>query len=236
MKQSNKCGSLRNDEIINLHLGSGACPWISISCLLQDTSHICWFHPPKTINQEKTKKPEMRSNFQQVVSYCLGLRTQNLTLWEVDLEPSAKRRTNRTRALVSLYWSSRSLHLKQSPNQISNKSTKVDPIRSSQTCRKSNQIPRSYVFQHIKTIFPNTTGATHAHDWGYKWGHHTQKEDKVKPPCYLFKALYLLFNLTSLWLLSVVIVKQNFKSILFIVMTFGYQMLHLICSSFYMHR
>ena len=26
MRQSNKCGSVRNDEIINLHLGSGAGP------------------------------------------------------------------------------------------------------------------------------------------------------------------------------------------------------------------
>ena len=26
MRQSNKCGSVRNDEMINLHLGSGAGP------------------------------------------------------------------------------------------------------------------------------------------------------------------------------------------------------------------
>ena len=40
------------------------------------------------INQEKTKNPEMRSNFQQIVLYCLGLHTQNPWLREVDLEPS----------------------------------------------------------------------------------------------------------------------------------------------------
>ena len=40
MRQSNKCGSVRNDEIFNLHLGSGVGPWVSIPCLLQDTSHI----------------------------------------------------------------------------------------------------------------------------------------------------------------------------------------------------
>ena len=40
MRRSNKCGSVRNDEIINLHLGSGAGPRVSIPCLLQDTSHI----------------------------------------------------------------------------------------------------------------------------------------------------------------------------------------------------
>ena len=33
----------------------------------------------------------MRSNFQQIVSYCLGLHTQNPGLREVDLEPSPKR-------------------------------------------------------------------------------------------------------------------------------------------------
>ena len=91
MKQSDKCGSVRNDDIFNLHLGSGAGPWVSIPCLLQDSSNIYWFHPPKTINQERTKNPEMRSNFQQIISYCLGLRTQNSGLTEVDLKPSPKR-------------------------------------------------------------------------------------------------------------------------------------------------
>ena len=33
----------------------------------------------------------MRSNFQQIVSYCLGLLTQNPGLREVDLEASPKR-------------------------------------------------------------------------------------------------------------------------------------------------
>ena len=39
MRQSNKCGSARNDEIFNLHhLGSGACPWVSIpSCKMPTT-------------------------------------------------------------------------------------------------------------------------------------------------------------------------------------------------------
>ena len=30
MRQSNKCESVRKDEIFNLHLGSGAGPWVSI--------------------------------------------------------------------------------------------------------------------------------------------------------------------------------------------------------------
>ena len=33
----------------------------------------------------------MRLNFQQIVSYCLGLHTQNPELREVDLETSPKR-------------------------------------------------------------------------------------------------------------------------------------------------
>ena len=43
------------------------------------------------MNQEKTNNPEMRSNFQQIVSYCLGLHTQNPGLTQVDLERSPKR-------------------------------------------------------------------------------------------------------------------------------------------------
>ena len=43
---------------------------------------------PKT---RKKQNPEMRSNFQQIISYCLGLHTQNPGLREVDLEPSPKR-------------------------------------------------------------------------------------------------------------------------------------------------
>ena len=39
---------------------------------------------------EKIKNPEMRFNFQQIVSYCLGLRTQNPGLREVHFERSPK--------------------------------------------------------------------------------------------------------------------------------------------------
>ena len=91
MRETNKCGSVRNVEIINLQLGSGAGPWVSIPCLLRDISHIYWFHLPKTINQEKTKNSEMRLNFQQILSYCLGLHTQNPGLREVNLESILKR-------------------------------------------------------------------------------------------------------------------------------------------------
>ena len=55
MRQSNKCGSVKNDEIFNLLLGSGAGPWASISCVMQDTRHIYWFHPPKQLRRKKQK-------------------------------------------------------------------------------------------------------------------------------------------------------------------------------------
>ena len=55
VRQSNKCGSVRNDEIISLHLGSGLAPWVSIPCLLQDTSQIYWFHPPKQLTRKKQR-------------------------------------------------------------------------------------------------------------------------------------------------------------------------------------
>ena len=71
-------------------------------------------------------------------------------LREVDLEPSAKRGANRTKALVSLYWSSRSLHPKEPPNRIWHKSTKVDPIRSFRTWKKSYQIS---VLCHITKLY-----------------------------------------------------------------------------------
>ena len=53
MKKSNKCGSVRNGEIFNLHLRSDPSPWVSIPCLLQDVSHIYWFHPPKPLTRKK---------------------------------------------------------------------------------------------------------------------------------------------------------------------------------------
>ena len=41
----------------------------------------------------------MRFNSQQIVSYCLGLRTQNPGLKEVDLEPSPKRGSDKINML-----------------------------------------------------------------------------------------------------------------------------------------
>ena len=92
-----------------------------------------------------------------------SIRTAWTNIWipalrEVDLEPSAKRGANRTEALVSLYWSSRSFHPKEHPNWTSYKSTKVDPIRSSRTWKKPYRISKFYALQDIKTFFPKIQG------------------------------------------------------------------------------
>ena len=91
IRQSNKCGSVRNDEIIKLTLGIWCGPLSQHP--LPPARHQPHLLIPsaQTMNQEKTKNPEMRSNFQQIISYCLGLHTQNPGLREVDLEPSPER-------------------------------------------------------------------------------------------------------------------------------------------------
>ena len=48
----------------------------------------------QTINQEKSKSPEMRFSSQQIELYCLGLPTQNLGLRELDLKPSHKKNSD----------------------------------------------------------------------------------------------------------------------------------------------
>ena len=81
MRQSNKCGSVRNDEIFNLHLGSGADPWVSIFCLLKDTSHVYWFHPP----EELTRKKKSTQKWDSTPKNCVALP------WPIHTEPRTKR-------------------------------------------------------------------------------------------------------------------------------------------------
>ena len=99
MRQSNKCKSVRNDEIINLHLGSGAAPWVCMPCLLQDTRHIYWFHPPKQSTRKKQRIQKLDLTFKQIISYCLSLCTQNSRLRAVDFEPSPKRGSDKIKVL-----------------------------------------------------------------------------------------------------------------------------------------
>ena len=61
------------------------------------------------------KNPEMRSKFQQIVSYCLGLCTQNPVLQEIDLEPGPKASSDKT------------IMLKQGRNTQKNSSYIVNP-------------------------------------------------------------------------------------------------------------
>ena len=194
------------------------CPSVRIRCLLQDTSYNYLFHLPKQSTRKKKRIQKWDPSSKQIISYCLGLCTQNSGPREVDLEaspergsdkinlqkqgtdtqkkasciilpgliygsqdlevdlkPFAKRGCNRTTVLVSLYWLACSLHPKQSPNQISNKSTKVHCIRLPWTWKKSDQIPKSYALEHIKIIFPETTRAFSVQEWGYKWGRHSKR-------------------------------------------------------------
>ena len=78
MRQYNKCGSVQNDEIFNLHLGSGTSPRVSIRCLLQDTNHIYWFHRPKQLTRKKTttQKWDSTSNKWNPTALAYILRTQ----------------------------------------------------------------------------------------------------------------------------------------------------------------
>ena len=82
MTPSNKCGSARNDEIFNLHLGSGAGPRVTIPCLLQDIRQIYRFHPCKQLTRKKqrTQKWDWYPN----KSYCSDF-------WPTDTEPRANR-------------------------------------------------------------------------------------------------------------------------------------------------
>ena len=116
MRQSNKYGSVRNGEIFNLHLGSGANPWVSIPCLLQETNHIYWFHP----REQSTRKKQRNQKWDSAANKSYHIWIPALT--QVQLEPTAKRLVNKTEALVSFYWSSRSLYPKEPPNWMSQKS------------------------------------------------------------------------------------------------------------------
>ena len=90
---------LGNDEIFFFHLGSGAGSWVSIPCILKDTRHIHWLHPPKQSIKKKQKNPAKRSNFHQIISYYLGLHTQKPGLREVDLQPNPKRGSDKINRL-----------------------------------------------------------------------------------------------------------------------------------------
>ena len=80
--------------------------WDLVQAIELTSTASCKRHQPhplipsaETINQEETKNPEKRSNSQQILSYCLGQRTQNPGLREVDLESSPKRGSDKINRL-----------------------------------------------------------------------------------------------------------------------------------------
>ena len=72
--------------------------------------------------RQKKRTQEERSCITQP-----GLTKHNLALREVDLEASATRTNDKTKALVNLYSPSQTVPLKQTFSRISYKSTLVDP-------------------------------------------------------------------------------------------------------------
>ena len=69
---------------------------------------------------------------------------------------------------MSLYWWSESLHFKGPPNQVSHKSTMVDPIWLSQTW-KGYQTYTSCALQNIKTNFPKNRRSTNIFTTNWWW-------------------------------------------------------------------
>ena len=110
MRQPNKCESARNDEIINLHLGSGAGPESASPASCKTTATFTDSIHPKQSTRKKTKNPEMRVNFEQIVLHCLDLHTQNPGLREVDLQPSPKRGSDK----INIQKQGRKTHKKAS--------------------------------------------------------------------------------------------------------------------------
>ena len=104
---------------MKLHLGFCVGTWVSIPCLLKDTSHIHWFCPPKqSIKKQKILKK--RSNSQQIILYYLSLYTQYPALREVDLEYSPKRGSDKINMLRQKKKHSRKQILLYSP-ELTNK-------------------------------------------------------------------------------------------------------------------
>ena len=99
MRQVNKWESVRNEEMFNLNLGSGSGPWVGIFFFPASHQPHLLIPSSKIIAQDKAKNPEIRFTSQQIVLYCLNLRTHNPGLREVDLENSPKKGTDKVNML-----------------------------------------------------------------------------------------------------------------------------------------
>ena len=98
MGQCNGCGSVRND-VNSTHT------WDLVRALESASPASCKT-PATSIDSirpnnhlEDQKNPEKRSNTQQIISYCLGLHTQNPGLREVDWEPKPERGSDKINSL-----------------------------------------------------------------------------------------------------------------------------------------
>ena len=92
--------------------------------------------------------------------------SKNPALREVNLEPRAKRGTDRTEALVSVYWPSQSLHLKQSFSRISCKIILVDSIKVLRQNLMENNLGRLYeIVLNLKRDQPNSQTSC---SWAYQ--------------------------------------------------------------------
>ena len=90
IREPNKCGNVRNDEIVNLHI----CCWP----LSQHPQQPHLLIPSAQIisqNRQRTQKLDSTAK----TLYCLGLHTQKPGLREVDLEPSPKRSSDKINML-----------------------------------------------------------------------------------------------------------------------------------------
>ena len=88
IRQSNKCGSTRKGETYTweiLHALEWEFP-VSNKALTTFINSIRHNNQPG-----KSKESRMRSNSQQIVSYCLGVSTKKPALRKVDLESIPKR-------------------------------------------------------------------------------------------------------------------------------------------------
>ena len=98
---------------------------------------------------------------------------------EVHLEASAKWGTKRTGDLVSFLGTCIS-------NSLSTKSHTLEPRHILSECLKLEKSLNKFsytMFFRISKQDPKITSSTNAHDWGYRWGRHSQRSDKVKFSC-----------------------------------------------------
>ena len=72
MRQSDGCGSVKNDGILILHFASGAGHWANIPCLLQDATLIRDLHPPKQSAKKRQKVLKKKSNFNKLHGIALA--------------------------------------------------------------------------------------------------------------------------------------------------------------------